>query len=295
MKLLHEPARRMFSVAASFMVMQQAPDVVHLERSTAAPPAATAPAHAKVPRVSASEGWVSFQRFWTADGQTLVDAMIRVPPIPGSTQPLETTVIVQDTAGNVLLQETWADSASKLGGMTLEHEIAVPVRFVLANGKYVMKVHARRGLNADSGSVLMEAFALRPLGSDLILSPSVRSITHSQRVGLPDVAHGDYAVESWPHAVRDTQHPRTFYFLELYPSPEEIGAEAKLSFDIIRLSDGKKFKGSGARVKKLADPVNADFGQLALDGFKPGEYRLEITIEAPHRKEIREGYFVIAD
>jgi hypothetical protein len=294
MKLLHEPARRMFSVAASVMMMQQAPDAIHLDRASQPAPAA-APAPRRVPRASASEGWVSYQRFWRNDGQTLVDAMIRVPPIPGSTQPLETTVVVQDTAGNVLLEETWADSASTLGGMSLEHEIAVPVRFVLANGKYVMRVRARRGSNADSGSVQMQAFPIRPLGSDLILSPSVRAVTHSQRISLPEIAHGDYAVESWPHAVRDAQHPRTFYYIELYPTPEEIGSDAKLSFDIVRLSDGKKFKSSAPRVKRLADPVSVDYGQLALNGFKPGEYRLEISIAASHRKEMREAYFVISD
>jgi hypothetical protein len=296
MKQLHESARRIMSMAAAFISLQQAPDA-HLDRSVVnslppmAPPAA-APAKRAVHR-STGEGWVSYQRFWRNDGNTLIDAMIRVPPLAGSGQQLETTVSVLDSFGNTLLQETWVDSAAVQGAGS-DHEFAVPVRFVLANGTYRMSVRARRGAAADSGSIEMQAFPMRPLSSDLILSPSVRPVKHNEKVALPEIAHGDYAVQSWPHAVHDPEHPQTFYYLELYPAPEEIGTDVKLSFDIVRLRDNKKFKGSEARVKQLKDPLHVDFGQLGLEGFAAGEYRLDVSIQAPGRKEIRQAYFTVA-
>jgi hypothetical protein len=277
--------------AAAPLFMLQTPGL-RIESALDPPPEASAP---RVKHYSPPDGWVTHHRFWRSDAHTLIDAIIRVPSLRDVTpeRALETQVIVEDGAGNILLNEQWVDSSriTDVGQTSLE--VAMPVRFVLAQGTYRMRVIARRGSVTDSASAPMYAFGERPLSSDLLLSPSVRRIDRTTAVRMPEVAHGEFAIQTVPRAILDADHPAMWYYLELYPDEAERGTTAHLRFEIVRESDGRRFKGTNKQVP-LNQASVTDVGRLGLNDLVPGRYRLEISIEAPHRKERRTASFMVA-
>jgi hypothetical protein len=281
--------RALFTAAPLFML--QSPGLT-LERANETPPPASAP---RAKHYSPPDGWVSHHRFWRSDYHTLIDAIIRVPSLRDAApeMALETQVIVEDGAGNILLNEEWVDSSriTDVGQASLE--VATPVRFVLAQGAYRMRVIARRGGVTDSASAPLHAYGVRPFSSDLLLSPSIRRIQPRTVVRMPEVAHGEFAVQTVPRPVVDTEHPVLWYYIELYPDDAERGSTAQLRFEIVRESDGRRFKGA-TKPLSLDRASVTDVGRLGLNDLAAGRYRLDISIEAPHRKERRTAAFTVA-
>jgi GWxTD domain-containing protein len=198
---------------------------------------------------------------------------------------------VRDTTGLALTEQSWSQ---RVPARMLDVPGASAVeqfRFGLAAGNYTVEAAVT---DSASGRVVrttmrVEAFAERPLASDLLLSSAIRQGSDSLAPAAGEVALGGFFIAAQPQPVLTPSQSQLFYYLELYPGrATEVTVRAQ-----VRTAEGRSLVVTDPETFRV-DGAGVATSGLELAGLPPGEYRLELEIGADGAAVTRQATFRMA-
>lgn len=242
---------------------------------------------------------MSAARFYSPDLGTTVEASCRVPFAllerveggGGGFAAYRVTVIVRDSSGLALTEQTWNQRVpAQVLGVTGASSVE-QFRFAVPAGRYAIEfavTDSASGRVTRTGAAV-EGFAAEPLASDLVLTTAIRPATDSVAEAAGEFRRGGFLVTAQPMPVLTPTQSMLYYYVELYPrEPVEGALQAR-----VRSLDGREVIATAAQSVSLAGAGVAANG-LDLMGLPPGEYRLEVELRLPDSVVARSAAFTMA-
>jgi GWxTD domain-containing protein len=242
---------------------------------------------------------VAARRFFRADVGTTLQGVCRVPfALLGAVRQgtdgfaaYRLTVVVRDSAGLVLTEQSWAQRVplhmlDVAGASSVEQ-----FRFVLAEGRYAVDAAVT---DSASGRVVrstveVQAYGAAPPASDLLLTGAIRPAPDSGLPGAGEFLLGGFVIAAQPDPVLTPSQSRLFYYVELYPSgPAEARVTAR-----VRGADGREVIATAPETVRLEGHGVATSG-LDLAGLPEGDYQMELEIGLPDTTVRRSAPFRMA-
>jgi GWxTD domain-containing protein len=224
-------------------------------------------------------------RSWAGDGVTLVDGLVHVPLgmlAAATTGAYRFELLVSDAEGNALFRDSWIREVSGRAAAYVGADASYMLEsfsFGLRSGAYEVEIRAYPTDAADLGvreSIALEAFADRPIASDLILSTRVQPLDESGG-GSWSVSRGGFGIRAAARTVILANEPNLYYYIELYGDEAESTVSAGAE---IRNAAGASLFRTPNSVVTVTPGGRPFTGRLPLAGLPAGEYELVMTLES---------------
>lgn len=237
-------------------------------------------------------------RFYRGDqDRTRVKGLVQIPfsflqPGPKGESPYTVAVLLADSTGLALYQQSWRSRASRAGIDSDAYTVEI-VDFAVAPGKYRFEVVVRDSTSGRKISTTTDFQALSDssVASDLLIAPDIRLATSNDTVPSPgEFRTGNNLVTATARVLLTPLRAKMFYLMEAY---SQSGAEGTLDITI-RDSAG------GGIMKTQVLPVHVAAGgsvlkgQLDLTGLPPGEYVMITDLQLGGRSIQRSAEFSMA-
>lgn len=241
---------------------------------------------------------MSAARFYSAAAGTTVEASCRVPfgqlerveGGSGTFAGYRVTVVVRDSSGLALTEESWAQRVP-VRMLAIEGASAVELfSFSVPAGRYAVEFAVTDSATGriTRASMAVEGYRGPPWASDLLLSTDIKAAPDSASAQPGEFRRGGFLILAQPKPVLTPSQPRLFYYLELYPG----GTVEATVRTRVHAAQGREVIATAAQPVTLAGPgVAAQAVDLA--GLPPGEYRLDVELGLPDTTLTRSAPFTM--
>ncbi len=235
---------------------------------------------------AASDGLeVSLHKTWSPGDVTMVDGLANVPLVilaASTTDTYRFDLAVFDGSGTVLYEDAWDRKLSERAATYVREgsSLLEPFQFGVMPGNYEVRVRAYPTDAPDMGQsrrLPVEAFAERPMVSDLFLASRVEPLGEGAGGGGWSVARGGFGIAASARTRVLPEQPELYYYIELYADTAQ-GWAASIGAEVTKPDGRSVYKTPGTQVEVL--PGGVPFtGKLSLSGLPAGEYMLSMSID----------------
>lgn len=228
---------------------------------------------------------VSLHKTWSPGEVTMVDGLANVPLAilsASTTYTYRFDLTVFDESGTALYEDSWDRELSERAATYVQagSSLLEPFQFGVMPGSYEVQVRAYPIDAPDMGRserLSLEAFAERPVVSDLFLASRVEALGEGAGGGGWSVARGGFGIAAAAMTRVLPEQPDLFYYLEMYADTEQ-GWTASVGAEVVTADGRSVYRTPGAEVEVL--PGGVPFtGRLSLAGLPPGEYVLSMSVD----------------
>jgi GWxTD domain-containing protein len=241
-------------------------------------------------------------RFYDAgSGLTQVRAFIQIPlaalaPTAPSSEGMlsyRVTVRLKDSSGTTLSEDAWPSQHVSAGVQGPGVTAVNSVEFVVRPGKYRLEVNVIDSVNGEHHQAAAElvGYPLAPAASDLVLSPSMRTLSGDSVPQGTEWRSGSLLVTSSAELVLTPVRSKAFYLLEAYSTAPDSGSMSVT----IRDSAGRTVISTSPVTVKVGAGGGVLRGQLDLEGLPAGRYALDLSVQLGQQKIERSGNFTMTD
>ena len=250
---------------------------------------------------SASGFEASLLRTWTSDDLTIVDGLAQVPlaiMAGGTTGAYRFELTVFDHEGTQLYRDSWERNLSNRAAAYSEAASSTmlePFRFGVRPGSYEVEIRAYPTDAPDLGTrarISVEAFAERPVASDLFLADRVEPLD-AEGGGSWSITHGGFGISAVARTTVLPQEPRLFYYIEIYGA-NDAAVQAQLTASVVDANQRVIYT-TPATTEQVPVGGLPYAGSLSLAGLPPGSYQLRLELELGDGGVTREAPFRMLD
>jgi GWxTD domain-containing protein len=202
-------------------------------------------------------------------------------------------VSIQDSTGLELQRSGWSRevpaSVVRANGATAVETFDFPA----APGRYRVAVRAIPEAGpAVERAVEVQAFAGRPLLSDLLLATSARDAgTDTGAVSAGEIRRGSLVMRTAPVPRLSPTEATLSYYAEVYPWPG-AGLDGQLSVAVLG-AGGRSVIRTSPRTVRFREGGGVTGGSLELAGLPAGDYRLELRVRLGDSTVVGEAPFAM--
>ena len=227
---------------------------------------------------------VTLLRTWTVEDLTVIDGLANVPLsilAGGTTGAYRFEITVFDGEDTQLYRDSWERQVSQQAATFAEagsSGLLEAFRLGLMPGGYEIEIRAYPTDAPDLGvriRIPLEAFASRPVASDLFLASRVEPVAEGAGGGSWSVTHGGFGIAAAARMTVLPSEPDLHYYLELYGLADEstqVAVEAE-----VRSGERVLYRTPASLVEVRAGGTPFT-GRLSMAGLPPGEYDLVMII-----------------
>ena len=220
--------------------------------------------------------------FSLSSGSTVIEGTSEIQlnglAAAGPTTRYRLEVAIADSAGLELVRNSWtrelpSEAARATGASAMES-----FSFAATPGRYRILVRA----SADSGrvfeqAVVVQAFAARPLTSDLLLATATREASDTSTVAPGEIRRGRYVLRTAPVPHLTFADAGLTYYTEIYPWPGYTGGDTRLALEVLTEA-GRTVIRAVPQQLRIGSNGGVARGTMDLAGLPQGNYRLRATI-----------------
>lgn len=224
-------------------------------------------------------------RSWAGDGVTVVEGLVHVPLgmlAAATTGAYRFEILVSDAEGNALFRDSWVREVSQRAAAYVGTDASYMLEsfsFGLRPGAYEVEIRAYPTDAADLGvreTVTVEAFADRPVASDLLLSTRVQPLDDASGGGSWSVSRGGFGISAAARTVILASEPDLYYYIELYGGEEESSVSTEAE---IRTPQGASLFHTPSSLVSVPAGGRPYTGRLPLAGLPVGNYEFWMTVQ----------------
>lgn len=221
---------------------------------------------------------------------------LRLEAVASGTGPVvryRVDVSIRDSTGLELQRSGWSREVpagvARANGATAVETFDFPA----APGRYQVVVRAIPEAGpAVERAILVQAYAGRPLLSDLLLATSARSAgTDTGAVAAGEIRRGSLVMRTAPVPHLSPTEATLSYYAEVYPW-QGASLDGQLSVAVLG-AGGQSVIRASPRAVRFLQAGGVTEGSLELAGLPVGEYRLELRVRLGDSTVVGEAPFVM--
>lgn len=243
---------------------------------------------------------VEIYRSWQPPEFTIVDGIVEFDPRAvggGVACRYVVGVRVADSAGVAILHDRWPGSLDcESAGRWTRGDIRIveTFQFAVVPGRYSVEVWvepAGRPEEAQRETIRLMSLEPGTLASDLLLASEIAWIDSTDARPWT-LRKGGLGIAASAQVEADPDESRLFYYLEVYPRPEEPLTGRVVGR--IQRSDGSEVVSIPLEEILALEQSRPVAGAVSLAGLPPGGYDLELRLELPGKVVTRSQEFRMA-
>lgn len=218
------------------------------------------------------------------DRVTLVNAFLEVPHRilggvvlgPGGEAAYRIAIDVVDSAGTVLVHNSWTRSVGWQALRVPGSSSVEPIAFTVAPGSYLLRVSVHDSATAHEATATAPviAYPARPRASDLLLAYGIRRAEQDTAPAAGEIRKGELLIATAPEIQLPPTEARVFYYAEVYQDsagavPWALRVRDSTERVVLATPEGAATVAAGGG--SLA-------GSIDLTGLPPGGYELGLWI-----------------